>query len=153
MKLFNLRNSKSILGIVILCFVAYADAASIRLQPASSGTFYVAGSFSPSINLNLLVDTGSSFTILDPDSLAQLVAAGSTTHKRDIVGTMADGSERNVAVYHIKEMWVGECILQGIEAVSLGPNATPVLGMNALRELGSFSLDFESHQLSVNCRI
>lgn len=127
------------------------ELASISVQAAASGTFYVNGHFSPSIDMDLLIDTGSSFTIIDEKSAKALLEHGAMEYKRSIVGTMADGSEKHVDVYQVKEMFIGSCRIAEFEAVSLGKHATPVLGINALSSLSPFSLDIANKRLLVNC--
>lgn len=126
---------------------------SIHLDIARSGTLYVAGSLSSDHSVDLLLDTGSSYTIITSKSFEALRLANAITYQRDIIGVMADGRERKTKVYMIKEMAVGNCRLNNIEAVVLGGQSVGVLGINALKQLSPFSINTNNHQMTAQCAV
>ena len=124
---------------------------SIDLQPARSGTYYLSGKLTPLMDINLLLDTGSSFTIFDHSTLQELLALGVAEYKDMIIGVMADGSERQAKVYVINQLMVGDCRISNLEVVAFTSKATFVLGINALKQLSPFSIDINEKALTAHC--
>jgi len=77
-------------------------AALISMQKQPAGTFYVSASLDGHNGaLPLLVDTGSSFMVLNEVLLKELKAHGTAEYVHDIEGMMADGSHRTIPIYRL----------------------------------------------------
>lgn len=125
---------------------------NIKLKQALSGTYYVKSQVTENGPVDFLIDTGSSYTILDELVIEELMTKGLAHYKRDITGTMADGSQKTARVYLVKQFLIGDCHIKNVEVVAFEPKATFVLGINALKQLSPFSIDTSTSQLTANCR-
>jgi predicted aspartyl protease len=115
-----------------------------QMQRAESGNYYVHGVFSPGVETELLVDTGSGYVALTRATFARVRDLPGVTYLRDIAGSMANGKQLNVPVYRIASLRLGEaCVLTDVE-VAVMPGATrDILGLSALRKVEPFALQLE----------
>jgi predicted aspartyl protease len=76
---------------------------------------------------------------------------GSVEYQRSIQGNTAAGRRVEAKVYEVAELDLGDgCILRNVEAVALPGSDRDILGPSALRQLGSFALQFEPAVLTVS---
>jgi clan AA aspartic protease (TIGR02281 family) len=131
-----------------------AAAVSIDLQRRDSGTFYIPGTIQGYGEVELLVDTGSSFLVINEAMLIDLQKAGSASFSHELHGCMADGSATVVPVYRLAGVRLGtECWVQDVEAAVFPGTSRPILGMNILVRLAPFTFSTEPPQLALNqCR-
>jgi clan AA aspartic protease (TIGR02281 family) len=130
-------------------------AALISMQKQPAGTFYVSASLDGHDGaLPLLVDTGSSFTVLNEVLLKELKAHGTAEYVHDIEGMMADGSHRTIPIYRLTALRIGDaCWIHNVEAAIFPADTRPILGMNVLTRLAPFTLSDDPATLALNkCR-
>jgi predicted aspartyl protease len=66
---------------------------------------------------------------------------------------MANGRTTSVPVYQIAELRFGDCILRDVEVVVFAKADRDILGLNALRRMQPFTLNFDDGRLtSTDCR-
>lgn len=130
-------------------------AALVSMQKQPAGTFYVSASLNGHAGaLPLLVDTGSSFMVLNEVLLKELKAHGAAEYVHDIDGVMADGSHRVIPIYRLTALRIGDtCWVHGVEAAIFPSDTRPILGMNVLARLAPFTLSNDPPTLGLNkCR-
>lgn len=122
----------------------------VALQRHDAGTFYVDGAIAGYGELRLLVDTGSSYLVLNEVILAPLKAAGGAHYTRNLEGMMADGSSRVIPLYRIDSLRLGEnCWVHDVEAAVIPGAVRPILGMNILSRLSPFTFSADPPELGV----
>src|SRR5712692_3214166 len=67
---------------------------AVTLQKHDAGTFYVHGAIEGYGELELLVDTGASYLVINEKILESLKDSGDAEYSRELRGTMADGTAR-----------------------------------------------------------
>ena len=123
----------------------------VALQKHDAGTFYVHGAIKGYGDLDLLVDTGASFLVINESILASLKAGGNARFSRELRGLMADGSRRVVPMYRISAMRLGEsCWIHDVDAAIFPADSQPILGMNILTRLAPFTFATEPPRLALN---
>lgn len=123
-------------------------AMTIGLQRHSAGTFYVDGALEGYGELNFLVDTGSSYLVINETVLAVLKQAGKAAPGRELSGLMADGSRRVIPTYRLNGLRLGEaCWIGDVEAAVIAGNTRPILGMEVLARLAPFTFSADPAQL------
>lgn len=130
-------------------------AALVSMQKQPAGTFYISASLDGhNGTLPLLVDTGSSFTVLNEVLLKELKAHGTAEYVHDIEGMMADGSHRTIPVYRVTALRIGDaCWVHNVEAAIFPADTRPILGMSVLMRLAPFTLSDDPATLALNkCR-
>ena len=128
-----------------------AAGGTIALQQRPSGSFYVEGLFAGAVQTPLLVDTGSGYVALAPETFARIRAASPVTHVRDITGALANGSLQRVPVYRVSTLQLGgSCSLDAVEVVVMPGSTSNILGLSALRRLAPFTLDVDPAALHVS---
>lgn len=122
----------------------------VALQRHDAGTFYIDGAIAGYGELRLLVDTGSSYLVLNEKILAPLKAAGGAHYTRNLEGMMADGSSRIIPLYRIDSLRLGEnCWVHDVEAAVIPGAVRPILGMNILSRLSPFTFSADPPELGV----
>ena len=117
-------------------------------------TFYVRGEIAGVGPVDFLVDTGSSYNTINEHSLALLREQGRAHYLRDLVGILANGQRRRVAVYRLDAIRLGDdCVLHDVEAAVFPDRTRHILGLSGLRKAGNFGFSFEPPQLTLsNCQ-
>ncbi len=112
---------------------------TVSLSKSVPGTFYAAGSLPGYGDVDFLVDTGSSFTVINADILEKLLESSRAKFERNLEGHMADGSKRIVPLFTIDGLSLGgDCLLENVEVAVMPGNTRPILGMNLLSRLAPF---------------
>lgn len=128
-----------------------AKATPISLQKRSTGTYYVHGALQGYGNLEMLVDTGSSLLAINETILARLKKSGTAHYSHKLSGFMADGTQRQVSVYRISALRVGDnCWVHDVEAAIFPPGSRVILGINVLSKLAPFTFSADPPQLLLN---
>jgi predicted aspartyl protease len=129
-------------------------AEQVALTQSDTGTFYLAGGIQGYGDLQFLLDTGSSYTVIGEGILKQLQTGGDAQWSREVQGRMADGRPRVVPLYRINALRLGDnCWVHGVEAAVLGEDTRPILGMDVLARLAPFTFSMEPPRLELNrCR-
>jgi len=123
---------------------------AITLTKHDAGTFYVRGAVQGFGDLELLVDTGASYLVINEKILEVLKASGDAEYARELRGTMADGTNRVIPVYRLTALRLGtQCWIPNIEAAVFPGNARPILGMNVLTRLAPFTFSAEPPRLGL----
>lgn len=123
---------------------------AVTLQKHDAGTFYVHGAIEGFGELELLVDTGASYLVINEKILGALKEQGAAEYARELRGTMADGSSRQIPVYRISSLRLGsQCWIPNVEAAVFPGTARPILGMNVLTRLAPFTFSAEPPQLGL----
>lgn len=97
-------------------------------------------------SMNLMVDTGATFTILkksDMDRIPDKRSLG-PTHM-----TLANGVQVEMMQYSIPQMRIGRCLLANVRVIESPQAVYSLLGMQTLTQLEPFS--FSRGMLSVTC--
>lgn len=127
---------------------------AITLQRHDAGTFYVKGAIEGYGELDLLVDTGASYLVINQAILDDLRASGDAEYSRELHGVMADGSGKVIPIYRLTGLRLGDnCWIRDVEAAVFPGRSRAILGMNVLAQLAPFTFTAEPPQLSLNqCR-
>lgn len=129
-------------------WVVAAESIHIPMQAGNAHTFYIDGKMGDSIEARFMVDTGSGFTIINQRTLEQLQSKRQAVYVKDLMGILADGSERRVPVYRISSLTLGgACELKNIEAAVFPGTTRQILGLSTLRRTGKFTFSFEPASL------
>lgn len=139
---------------VVSSSVSCADfTTAVPLLQKSAGTYYVAADFEGRARDEFMVDTGCGHVAINEHTLAVLQEIGAAEYLKEVAGVLADGSTRQVPVYRISSMRVGECVIGDVEAV-LFPGATrQILGLSALNKMAPFAISVEPPRLLLtNCQ-
>lgn len=133
-----------LVAFILMPFESAADTAGIPLAERGASTLYVEVDVEGAGAREFLVDTGSSYSSIGPETLDVLERRGMATFVRRVGGTMADGSRQYVPIYSIDGLTVGDrCRLDDVKVAVLPGRERPILGVNALRRLApiTFSMD------------
>jgi predicted aspartyl protease len=121
----------------------------VGLQKSVPGTYYVAGVLGAAGPVEFLVDTGSSYTVINEDQLLALRTAGQATFSRRLEGHMADGSTRIVSLYRIARLRLGaECVVTDVEAAVFPGRTRAILGIDTLARLAPFTFSTDPPHLA-----
>ncbi|WP_347985937.1 retropepsin-like aspartic protease [Methylomonas sp. AM2-LC] len=123
----------------------------IAMHVSEAGTFYIPIHIKGMQQMDFLVDTGSSYTIINENTLAILKANGQAKYTNQIKGVTADGSVKVVALYTIQSIDIGNnCVLKNVDAAVFPGENRQILGLSALSKVSSvvFSMSPPSLQLS-----
>lgn len=116
-----------------------ANDASVPMRFKLAGTYYVEGQIAGLGTVEFLVDTGSGYTAISQTMLERLRLNRSATFLKQLIGVMADGSERRVPVYLIPEIRLGDCVIHDVEAAVFAGAKRPILGMRSLSKVSPFT--------------
>lgn len=121
---------------------------TVGLQRHNAGTFYVNGALDGYGEMKFLVDTGSSYMVINETVLAALNKTGTVKPGRELSGQMADGSRRVIPTFLLKGLRLGEaCWIGEVEAAVIPGNVRPILGMDVLARLAPFTFSANPAQL------
>lgn len=125
----------------------------IEMTDRGSSTFYVDVRMLGAGLKQFLVDTGSSYTAINEETLAALVESNQAAYVKDLEGILADGSKHIVPVYNIKSLSVGDaCTLNEVRAAVFPGKTRNILGLSALRAAAPFTFSFDPPTLALsNC--
>ncbi|MDD4915762.1 MAG: retropepsin-like aspartic protease [Methylococcales bacterium] len=144
---------------LIVCLMSYENCLGgdvdkpIAMRLSEAGTFYIPIHIKGLEQMDFLVDTGSSHTIINENTLAALKASGQAKYANQIKGVTADGTVKIVSLYTIQSIDIGDnCVLKNVDAAVFPGESRQILGLSALSKVTSvvFSMSPPSLQLS-NC--
>ena len=142
---------------LLVAVVGEAQAAQfdqqIPIRITKAATFYVAGYLDGYGVVDMMVDTGSSYTTINEAALKVLQENGAVTYVKDLTGIMADGTRKVVPVYRISSMSIGEdCLLHNVEAAVFPGHTRQILGLSALKLAAPFAFSLKPPTLMLsNC--
>ena len=128
-----------LMALIIGTVPATANDTSVPMLAKAAGTYYVEGEIAGMGAVEFLVDTGSGYTAINTAMLKQLEQSKSATYLKQLVGVMADGSEKIVPVYLIPEITLGNCVIRDVEAAVFATTSRPILGMRSLSKVSPFT--------------
>jgi predicted aspartyl protease len=132
--------------------VLAAQRNDIPMELVSSGAFYVKASLDSEVNTDMLLDTGSGYVSLSTATFGKIKDEPGTVFQRFITGVMADGKASRVPVYLISELRLtDQCVLHDVEVAVLRNSKRDILGLSALRQLQSLTLQMDPPVLTANC--
>ena len=148
------------LGLIIALLVAaYGEAQAakfnqqIPMRASKAATFYVGGYLDGYGAVDMMVDTGSSYTTINEAALGVLRQNGAVTYVKELTGIMADGTRKVVSIYRIASMSIGEtCLLHNVEAAVFPGHTRNILGLSALKLAAPFAFALKPPTLMLsNC--
>ncbi len=141
----------------LLLFVAGNTSAAVPIDhivpmtEKSAKTFYVQGEIMGVGAVDFLVDTGSSYNTINEHSLTMLQEQGRASFVRNLIGILANGQRKRVAVYRLDMIRLGDnCELHDVEAAVFPGRTRHILGLSGLRKAGNFTFSFEPPQLTLS---
>ena len=125
----------------------------IPMTAGSATTFYVKAAAGSLEEMDFMVDTGSGYTTINEQTLAELMNIDQAEYLFDLTGVLANGDEMVVPVYRLSHFNIGGgCQLQNVEAAVFPGKTRQILGLSALRQAGPFIFSFDPPNLALsNC--
>ena len=125
----------------------------IPMRATKAATFYVGGYLDGYGVVDMMVDTGSSYTTINEATLGVMRENGAVTYVKDLTGIMADGTRKVVPIYRISSMSIGKaCQLHNVEAAVFPGHTRNILGLSALKLAAPFAFSLEPPTLMLsNC--
>lgn len=132
---------------IAVCWGAEFDT-HIPMHDGGKSTYYVIGELEGLGDVELMVDTGSSYLAIDEEAIATLVESGAAFYSREIRGMLANGSEMVIPIYTVKSLNIGgECRLNNVEAAVFPGNTRLILGLSVLSKAAPFIFSIDPPQL------
>ena len=147
-------------GVLIALLVAITGEAQsaqfdqqIPMRATKAATFYVGGYLDGYGAVDMMVDTGSSYTTINEAALGILRENDAVTYVKELTGIMADGTRKVVPIYRIASMSIGDgCLLHNVEAAVFPGHTRNILGLSALKLAAPFAFSLEPPTLMLsNC--
>jgi predicted aspartyl protease len=144
-------------AIVVSVLVPLASAQEfgtfIPMREKGSATYYVTTEIHGLGTVDLMVDTGSSYTTINEETLAVLLQQQRADYVSDLEGMLADGTRLMLPIYSIQSMNIGgQCSLRDIEVAVFPGNTRQILGLSTLRQASPFIFSMNPPQLVLsNC--
>ncbi|WP_428610433.1 retropepsin-like aspartic protease family protein [Sedimenticola sp.] len=125
----------------------------IPMQVGSATTYYVKAVAGNLEAMDFMVDTGSGYTTINEETLAELKRLEQAHYLRDLRGILANGTEMVVPVYRLAHFNIGGgCPLNNVEAAVFPGKTRQILGLSALKQAGPFIFSFDPPNLILsNC--
>lgn len=147
---------KRVMGFVLVASgsaIAADFDSHVPMRDKGAATYYVDGEIQGAGKVDLMVDTGSGYTVINEETLALLKALDEAVYVKELSGVLADGSTMTVPVYRIAQMRIGEaCTLLGVEVAVFPGKTRQILGLSALRHAAPFIFSMNPPQLVLsNC--
>ena len=125
----------------------------VPLEESAASTYYVAGYLPDYGELSLMVDTGSTYTVINSAVFTALEKKNAVRHVKNLSGVMADGSKQRVPIYHVGSLRLGEhCYIKNIEVAVLPGSGRNILGIKTLKNAAPFSFSHNAENVTVNGR-
>lgn len=129
-------------------------AVNVPMQVRSTGTLYVPVSFGDADTIELLLDTGSRYSVINETTLKSLQSKALVQPVYKVDGILADGRSVQVPIYRIPYLSIGCCCaIEDIEVAVFAANTREILGLNALAKVSPFEVSIEPAELILShCR-
>ena len=144
-------------AIFVLVLVSTASAQEfgtfVPMREKGSATYYVTTEILGLGTVDLMVDTGSSYTTINEETLAVLMQQHRADYVSELEGMLADGTRLMLPIYSIQSMNIGgQCRLKNIEVAVFPGNTRQILGLSTLRQASPFIFSMDPPQLVLsNC--
>jgi predicted aspartyl protease len=121
------------------------------MQTYGAHTYYISSEIPGAGHFSMLVDTGSAYSVINEETLASLSDEGRAHFVKNLRGTMADGSERVIALYRIPAINLGgNCLIKDVHAAILPGKTRQIIGISTLMRAAPFAMSFDPPMLSLN---
>jgi len=142
-------------AMLVLALVSPASAQEfgtiIPMREKGSATYYVTTEILGLGAVDLMVDTGSSYTTINEETLAVLVQQQRADYISDLEGMLADGTRLMLPIYSIHSINIGgQCPLRDIEVAVFPGNTRQILGLSTLRQASPFIFSMDPPQLALS---
>ncbi len=137
--------------ITLASSLAVAEQRLIPMQTHGAQTYYINSEILGAGQYSMLVDTGSAYSVINEETLADLSSKGQAHFVKKLRGQMADGSERVIPLYRIAAINLGgSCLIKNIHAAVLPGKARQIIGVSTLMRAAPFAMSFDPPTLSLN---
>ena len=140
---------------LLFCATATATefATRIPMTAGNATTFYVKATAGDLQEMDFMVDTGSGYTTINEQTLAELQHIDQAEYLFELRGILANGAEMIVPVYRLSQLNIGGgCVLKDVEAAVFPGKTRQILGLSALKQAGPFIFSFDPPKLMLsNC--
>jgi len=146
-------NSKVITVLIVIFLSSSAVSferplTEIPLYKKSAQTYYLKAQIEGLAPTEFMLDTGSGYNTINEETLKKAKASGTATYVKDIVGILADGSLKTVAIWSLSRINIGgECVLNNVEAAVFPNKTRQILGLSALEKTAPFTVSFDPPQI------
>jgi predicted aspartyl protease len=125
----------------------------VPMHSKGEKTFYISGRVGEMPPADFMVDTGSTYTTINEETLANLKLTEQPVYQRDLVGILANGDRMRVPVYAVSSVQLGEhCRLEAVEVAVFPGKTRQILGLNVLMKAAPFVFSTDPPQLQLsNC--
>lgn len=125
----------------------------VPMRDKGAATYYVDGEILGAGKVDLMVDTGSGYTVINEDTLTLLKAIDGAVYVKDLSGVLANGSTMTVPVYRVAQLRIGAaCTLRDVEVAVFPGSTRQILGLSALRHAAPFIFSLNPPKLVLsNC--
>ena len=149
----NHRFPAAFAALLLLPFQAAAGGDTVPLFEKGTSTYYVEVDVHGAGRLDFLVDTGSTYSVIDEATLDALERRDLATFVTRVGGTMADGRRRLVPIYSIAALDIGgRCRLRDVQVAVLPGRERAILGVRALKRAAPFVMSVDPPSLRLgNC--
>ena len=114
-------------------------------------TYYISGQVGELSPSEFMVDTGSSYMMINENTLAQLEDSGDAQYLRELIGVLANGDEMQVPIYSVSTLRIGDnCMLKDVEAAVFPGDTRQILGLSALLKTAPFIFSTEPPKLQLS---
>ena len=138
--------------IFLASFWARADSEQQRIPMQTYGAhaFYIESEIPGAGHFPMLVDTGSAYSVINEETLSRLNNKGQAHFIKNLRGTMADGSERVIALYRISAINLGgNCLIKDVHAAIMPGKTRQIIGISTLMRAAPFAMSFDPPMLSL----
>jgi predicted aspartyl protease len=118
---------------------------SVALRPAA-GILTVPAVLNGAVAANFVVDSGASLVSIPENVIQALRAAGKLSDSdftSEVTSKLADGSVVKSKVFVLRQLAVGNRVLENIPAIAAPSKGVPLLGQSFLQRFSSWSIDNE----------
>ena len=124
---------------------------AIPMLESAAATYYVEGHLQGYGDVDLMVDTGSSYTVVNTRVFDALQSNGKAHHLKELSGIMADGSRQRVPIYRLPGLTLGDrCFFENVEVAVFPGDTRNILGIRTLKNAAPFSFSVDPPTLTLS---
>ncbi len=133
-----------VFGALMIVCTREADASDdtviiAMIEEPASNAYYVDVQVEGMELMRFLVDTGSSYTVINEETLGILKSRERAHFLKHLTGTLADGARKLIPVYRLAQFSIGnKCTLDNVEVAVLPGKVRQILGLSALKQAAPF---------------
>ena len=152
--------NKLVLSVLFFLLIGNVSATTqkeqiVPMHYKGTETYYVYADIDGVVSSEFMVDTGSGFVVLSQESLDRLKKEAKVHYVKQVLGKMADGSQRKVSIWKVGEINLGGvCSIKNVEVAVFPGNQRQIIGLRALKRAAPFTFQFDPPQLKLSaCEI